>query len=179
MRPGDVSVTAATPVIRPATHQDRPAILQLMVEAYQEFEPSLTPDNWALMITNLERVIRSAGERNLLVADSGGRLAGTVTYYPPGPKDYNRVPLEWAVIRALAVHPSIRRRSVGRLLTEECLRRAQADQAPWVGLHTSELMIAARTMYEGMGFREQHTFTHLDISFSIYALALVAPPAVA
>jgi GNAT superfamily N-acetyltransferase len=174
-----MSVTASTPAVRLARRDDRPAILRLIVDAYQEFEPSLTPANWALMMTNLERVILSAGKGNLLVADSCGRLAGTVTYYPPGPKDYNRVPAEWAVIRALAVHPACRRGGVGRLLTEECLRRARADQAGWAGLHTSELMVGARTMYEAMGFREQHTFTHLDISFSVYALALEVPPAVA
>jgi ribosomal protein S18 acetylase RimI-like enzyme len=83
------------------------------------------------------------------------------------------------VIRALAVHPACRRGGVGRVLTEECLWRARQDQAAWVGLHTSELMTAARTMYEAMGFREQHTFTHLDISFSVYALALEESPAVA
>ena len=174
-----MSVTASPAGIRLANPQDRPAILRLIVDAYEEFEPSLTPANWALMMTNLERVITSAGECNLLVAESDGRLAGTVTYYSPGPKDYNRVPMEWAVIRALAVHPACRGRGLGRLLTEECLRRAREDQAPWVGLHTSELMIAARTMYEAMGFRPEHTFTHLDISFSVYALALEAPPAVA
>lgn len=171
-----MSVTASRPTVRLADQDDRPAILRLMVDAYQEFEPSLSPANWALMMANLERVIRSAGQDNLLVAESGGRVAGTVTYYPPGPKDYDRVPVEYAVIRALAVHPACRQRGIGRLLTEECLARARADQADWVGLHTSELMVAARTMYEGMGFRRRHDFRHLDIGFSVYALALVAHP---
>jgi GNAT superfamily N-acetyltransferase len=158
--------------LRLARQDDRRAIAQLMVAAYEEFEASLTPANWALMMTNLERVVTSAGEGSLLVAEVDGRVGGTVTYYPPGPKDYNRVPLEWAVIRALAVHPACRRCGTARRLTEECLRRARQDHAPFVGLHTSELMVAARAMYEEMGFREQNEFTHLDISFSVYALAL-------
>ncbi len=160
------------PVVRLAGDGDRPAILRLMVDAYEEFEPALTPANWSQMINNLVRVVMTAGEPNLLVAETEGRLAGTVTYYPPGPKDYNRVPPEWAVIRALAVHPTCRGLGVARRLTEECLRRAREDQARWVGLHTSELMVAARTMYEAMGFRQQQSFKHLDISFSVYGLAL-------
>jgi ribosomal protein S18 acetylase RimI-like enzyme len=166
---------ASVALLRRARQDDRQAIMRLMVAAYEEFEPSLTPANWAQMMTNLERVVMTAGEDSLLVAETDGRLAGTVTYYPPGPKDYNRVPPEWSVIRALAVHPACRRSGVARMLTEECLRRARDDRAPFVGLHTSELMVAARTMYEGMGFQEQHTFTHLEISFSIYALALETP----
>ncbi len=35
---------------------------------------------------------------------------------------------------------------------KECLRRARADGAAEVGLHTSELMVAARPIYERMGF---------------------------
>lgn len=169
-------VMPSVALLRPARQDDRKAIGRLMADAYGEFEAFLTPGNWAQMMTNLARVVMEAGDDQLLVAEVDGRLAGTVTYYPPGPKDYNRVPSEWAVVRALAVHPACRRGGLARMLTEECLRRARQDHAPFVGLHTAELMVAARAMYEGMGFRLQHTFTHLDISFSIYALALDAPP---
>lgn len=166
---------SAVALLRRARRDERNAIGRLLVDAYDEFEPFLTPGNWAQMMTNLECVVMKAGDDNLLVAEVDGRLAGTVTYYPPGPKDYNRVPPEWAVIRALAVHPACRRWGVARVLTEECLRRAREDHGPAVGLHTSELMVAARAMYEGMGFEEQNTFTHLDISFSIYSLLLETP----
>ena len=167
---------ASVALLRRARRDERKVLGRLLVDAYEEFEPFLTPGNWAQMMTNLECVVMNAGDDNLLVAEVDGRLAGTVTYYPPGPKDYTRVPPEWAVIRALAVHPACRRWGVARVLTEECLRRAREDHACWVGLHTSELMVAARTMYEEMGVREQHSFKHLDISFSIYALALELPP---
>lgn len=160
----------AVATLRWAGPDERTDIGRLMVDAYSEFEPALTPENWAQMMANLERVVMTAGDTNLLVAEIDGRLAGTVTYYPPGPKDYARVPAGWAVIRALAVDPRCRRQGVARRLTEECLRLARQDRAPAVGLHTAGLMVAARTMYERLGFVEQHTFTHLDLTFSIYAL---------
>lgn len=163
-------------LLRTAKRDERDAILRLMFDAYEEFRPFLTPENWAQMMTNLSRVIHDAREGELLVAETGGSIGGTVTYYSPGPKDYTRVPPEWAVIRALAVHPAGRRRGIARMLTDECLRRAREDQAPFVGLHTSELMHAARAMYEQLGFLPQSDFTHLGVGFTIYALALQPPP---
>ena len=48
--------------------------------------------------------------------------------------------------------PIRRGRGIGRLLTEECIRRARAAACPAIGLHTTELMAVARAMYERMGF---------------------------
>src|SRR5204862_7553902 len=81
------------------------------------------------------------------------RIVGAVTYYPDGSGDSHAGwPGRWAVIRLLAVHPDARGRGVGRLLTEECIRRARASGAPAVGLHTTVFMSVARAMYERMGF---------------------------
>lgn len=158
--------------IRLAVAQDLPAVRRLVNVAYAEFEPWLTPANWTQMTSNLAKVIEPGAPGRLLVAQLGDQLAGTITYLPPGPKDYRRVPPEWAVIRALAVDPELRGRGVGRALTEHCLARARADHAPAVGLHTAEMMVAARALYEHAGFVYQHDFTHLDLRFSIYALQM-------
>ena len=168
-------MTPSAVLLRAANRDERDAIIRLMFDAYREFEPFLTPENWALMMANISRVVQEARQGDLLVAHVGGTIGGSITYYPPGPKDYTRVPPEWAVIRILAVHPAWRRRGVARMLTDECLRRAREDQAPFVGLHTSELMHAARTMYEQRGFRRQSDFTHLGVGFTIYALAMQLP----
>ena len=59
-----------------------------------------------------------------------------------------------------------------RALTDECLARARADRAPVIGLHTAEMMTAARTLYEAAGFVHHEDFTHLDIGFSIFTLRM-------
>lgn len=158
--------------IRVAPPAEIPAVSRLVEAAYAEFEPYLTPANWARMTGNIARVVDAGGPGELLVAHLGGRLAGTVTYLPPGPKDYHRVPQDWAVIRVLAVDPALRGHGVARALTDECLSRARADRAPAVGLHTAEMMTAARTLYERAGFVHHEDFTHLDIGFSIYMLRM-------
>jgi GNAT superfamily N-acetyltransferase len=158
--------------VRPAVAQDLPAVRRIVDAAYAEFEPWLTPANWVQMTSNIAKVIEPGAPGRLLVAQLGNQLAGTITYLPPGPKDYRRVPPEWAVIRALAVDPALRGLGIGRALTERCLALALADHAPAVGLHTAEMMTAARMLYERAGFVHQHDFTHLDLRFSIYALQM-------
>ncbi|MCA1675388.1 MAG: GNAT family N-acetyltransferase [Actinobacteria bacterium] len=164
--------------VRSASPAELPAVSRLVEAAYAEFEPYLTPANWARMTGNIARVVAAGSPGQLLVAYLGCHLAGTVTYLPPGPKDYHRVPPDWAVIRVLGVEPALRGRGVARALTEECLVRARADGAPAVGLHTAEMMTAARSLYEGAGFVHHEDFTHLDIGFSIYRLQMWPPVAV-
>lgn len=156
--------------IRSAVAADLPAVHRLVSAAYAEFEPWLTPANWARMTGNIAKVVEPGAAGRLRVGQLGDQLAGTVTYLPPGPKDYQRVPPEWAVIRVLAVDPALRGRGVARALTEDCLAMARADHAPAVGLHTAEMMVAARALYEGAGFMRHREFVHLDLRFSIYML---------
>ncbi|MGH3972314.1 MAG: GNAT family N-acetyltransferase [Pseudonocardiaceae bacterium] len=154
--------------VRPAGVEDLPAVRRIVSAAYAEFEPWLTPANWAQMTANIAKVIEPGATGLLRVAQLGDQLAGTVTYLPPGPKEYRRVPPEWAVIRVLGVEPALRGRGVARALTEDCLALARADHAPAVGLHTAEIMVAARALYEHAGFVRHQEFLHLDLRFCIY-----------
>ncbi|MGH3899635.1 MAG: GNAT family N-acetyltransferase [Pseudonocardiaceae bacterium] len=154
--------------IRSAVAADLPAVRRIVSAAYAEFEPWLTPANWQRMTSNIAKVVEPGAPGRLRIGQLGDQLAGTVTYLPPGPKDYQRVPPEWAVIRVLAVDPALRGRGVARALTADCLALAQADHAPAIGLHTAEMMVAARALYEGAGFVRHREFTHLDLRFCIY-----------
>ncbi|MGH3799636.1 MAG: GNAT family N-acetyltransferase [Pseudonocardiaceae bacterium] len=154
--------------IRSAVAEDLPAVHRIVSAAYAEFEPWLTPPNWARMTANIAKVVEPGAPGLLRVAQLGDQLAGTVTYLPPGPKDYQRVPPGWAVIRVLGVHPALRGRGVARALTDDCLALARADHAPAVGLHTAEMMVAARALYDSAGFVRLREFTHLDLCFCIY-----------
>ncbi len=154
--------------VRPAGVEDLPAVHRIVSAAYAEFEPWLTPANWAQMTANIAKVIEPGAPGLLRVAQLGDQLAGTVTYLPPGPKEYQRIPPEYAVIRVLGVEPALRGRGVARALTEDCLALAQADHAPAVGLHTAEMMVAARALYEHAGFIRHREFIHLDLRFCIY-----------
>lgn len=140
--------------VRSAVAADLPAVHGLISAAYAEFEPWLTPANWVRMTGNIAQVVEPGAPGRLRVGYLGDQL----------------VPPEWAVIRVLAVDPALRGRGVARALTEDCLAMARADHAPAVGLHTAEMMVAARALYEGAGFARHREFTHLDLRFCIYML---------
>lgn len=158
--------------VRLALPAELPDVRRLVTEAYAEFEPYLTAPNWTTMTSNIAKVVEPGAGGELLVALIGERLAGTVTYLAPGPRDYRRVPPDWAVIRVLGVDPALRGHGVARALTEYCLGRAREDGAPAVGLHTAEMMAAARRLYENVGFAHHEDFAHLGLRFSIYKLDL-------
>ncbi|HKR49516.1 MAG TPA: GNAT family N-acetyltransferase [Pseudonocardiaceae bacterium] len=161
--------------VRSAATADMAAVRRIVSAAYAEFEPWLTPANWIRMTANIAKVIEPAAPGLLRVAELGDQLAGTVTYLPPGSKDYPQVPPEWAVIRVLGVDPALRRLGVAHALTEDCLALARADQASAVGLHTADMMVAAQALYESAGFVRYREFTHLDLPFCIYLRQLRNP----
>jgi ribosomal protein S18 acetylase RimI-like enzyme len=140
-------------VLRDARAEELDEVGALMVAAYQEYLPPGLPPGWRAYRDEIRDVRRRLAESTLIVAEDASRLVGAVTYYPEGAKETHTAwPPDWAVFRLLAVHPDARGRGIGRLLTEECIRRARAAGRVAVGLHTTDLMTIARAMYERRGF---------------------------
>jgi ribosomal protein S18 acetylase RimI-like enzyme len=135
---------------------DSDAIAALRVASYEEFSTRLG-DHWIEMRGNLVNVDSgTAFGRNLVVRDNQG-LAGAVLYSPP--QSSGRTGLAASVepkdayLGLLAVSPLARRQGIGLLLAEECEHRAVADGATTIALVTSELMDAARAMYERLDYQ--------------------------
>ena len=139
--------------IREAHSGELDAVGDVMVAAYRQFSPTLPPDLWSGYENEIRDVRSRLADSQLIVAEDAGRLIGAVTYYPDATKEPHAAwPASWANFRLLAVDPDARGRGVGRVLTEECIRRARAAGCTALGLHTTHLMEVARAMYERMGF---------------------------
>lgn len=168
--------------IREARPAELERVTELTLAAFREYHVLLTPrfvDRFQADIRNLER---RAVQGSLLVADLGGRLAGTVTLLADG-SDYGVAgwPAAWPVVRLLAVDPAQRGHGVGRLLAEACVARARGLGAAVVGLHTAPFMSAARAMYEGLGFERAPEFDVANPEAPLalaYLLGLEAQPTV-
>ena len=73
----------------------------------------------------------------------------------------------------LVVDPAARGQGIGRQLTEECLRRAERDQASVIALHTTPIMTVALPMYQRMGFaRVRDAPDILGVPYAVYVKAL-------
>ncbi len=159
--------------IRNALAPEFNEVAALNVKAYQEYSQTLTPDNWKIMQTNLLNVVEIAKLGQLIIARKEQRLVGAVVYCPPGTSNSRLFQPEWASLRMLAVLPQCRGQGIGLQLTLECVHRAKQDNAEVVGLHTSELMLAARRMYERLGFEQDIELPHsLGIQYWRYVLKL-------
>jgi|SRR5437867_552218 len=142
-------------VLRDAEPADLAAASALLREAYAEHVTDVPPERQqaaSAYLADVADVWSRVGTSELVVAEVDGRLAGAVTFYPVASGEGHGWPQGWSAIRLLGVGPADRGRGIGRMLTEECLRRARALEVPVVGLHTTKGMAVAKAMYERMGF---------------------------
>ncbi|HEY2960697.1 MAG TPA: GNAT family N-acetyltransferase [Actinomycetota bacterium] len=139
--------------VREARAADHPAVSVLLDAAYRQYEPMMPPGGMEYYLDDLLDLDSRAGTSQLLVAEVGGRLAGTVTFFPDAAVEGLGWPHGWAGLRALGVAPALRGRGVGRRLMGECVDRARLLGVPVLCLHTAAFMTAAVALYEAMGFR--------------------------
>lgn len=146
-------------VVREAELDELDAIASLLKHVYTEYHPHFPGEAWGRYLGEILDVRSRLADSALIVAASGGGLVGTVTFYPDASlSSLERWPAGWASIRALAVSSNARRRGVGEALALECLRRARAQRAQAVGLHTASFMTTATRLYERLGFRRAPEF---------------------
>jgi GNAT superfamily N-acetyltransferase len=140
--------------LRDARDGEQPAIIELTLAAYQEYEAFLG-ENYHFYAESIETTLTDPKPAAQIVAEQDGRLVGAALLYPPGTAfevaEGQPTPI-WPEVRLVAVPPAARGRGIGKALLEECLRRARADGCPGLALHTTDMMQVALQMYERMGF---------------------------
>ena len=141
-------------MLRDARPEDLAAVRALTLQAYSEYERVMEPAAWAGLEEAVRRTVDTESDAERIVAEHEGRIVGSVMLFPPETATYGgsvQAP-PWPELRMLAVSPQARGMGVGRLLVDECVRRARASGATELGLHTSKSMETAIGMYRRMGF---------------------------
>jgi len=146
-------------VVREAGLDELDAIASLLKQVYSEYRPHFPAETWERYVGEILDVRSRLTDSVLIVAASEGGVVGAVGFYPDASlSSLERWPAGWASIRTLAVRGEARQRGVGEALGLECIRRARAQQAQAIGLHTASFMTAAKRLYERLGFRRAHEF---------------------
>jgi GNAT superfamily N-acetyltransferase len=141
-------------LVRDARPEDRDAIREVTLAAYQEYA-ALMPGFWDGYRQNIIASLDEVGSAEQLVAEHHGAVAGTVLLYPPRRMKISRsdsLDMPWPEVRLLAAAPLARGRGVGAALMQECVRRVRKTGGRVLSLHTTDMMQAALRMYERMGF---------------------------
>jgi predicted N-acetyltransferase YhbS len=139
--------------IRRAAAHEIPEIEATAVAAYAEYRPEVAAPVFDAYLEDLRRLADHWRDAEVLVAEVGGRIAGSVLFYPDAGSEGLGLPSGWAGFRKLAVRPEMRGRGLGRALTEACIAAARRRRAPTVGIHTTPFMLSARRLYAAIGFR--------------------------
>jgi ribosomal protein S18 acetylase RimI-like enzyme len=159
--------------LREARPDELEAVEVLVITAYQEFQSLFPGKVWTAWMDNIRQVIQADTGILLVAAEEQGKLHGAVKFYPDaGQAALGSWPPGSASMRILAVHPACRGQGLGRLLVQECLRRARALQVPAIYLYTGPFMQAARHIYESLGFERAREFDR-DPGPIAYKLELV------
>lgn len=164
--------------ISPARDGEYAEIGELTVRAYLPSGMPLTDPYYA----ELRDVAGRAETSVVLVARSGGRPVGTVTWCPPGLALTEVAAAQEAEIRMLAVDPRWQGQGIGRALLAACVQLAVEADAKALVLSTAPWMVRAHTLYHRAGFcRLPHRDWSVrpDIRLACYGLTLVAGGALA
>jgi ribosomal protein S18 acetylase RimI-like enzyme len=130
--------------IKPATPHDAATAAQLLYDFNQEFhEPTPEPDELAKRI----RELLAAGDTTIvLIGDPAFGLAllrFRLSLWGPGLEAY---------LAELYIAPARRGKGFGRKLLQAAMGTAREQGASYIDLGTSEDDVAARKLYESMGF---------------------------
>lgn len=145
--------------LRDAPPSELDEAARLLAGVYAVFRGHLPPEAWQSYIGEIVDVRSRLAESELIIAERGGDLVGTIGLYPDASRSrVERWPESWASIRTLGVRAGARRQGVGTALARECVRRARERNAKAIGLHTASHMATATRMYERLGFRRAREF---------------------
>ena len=145
-------------LIREAAPGELTAVEALVKGAYREFRNLVPAAGWEKWMESISLAINS-GEGLLLVAEVDGAIQGAVQFFPDATRArQGHWPAGAATLRLLAVRPAARGRGLGARLTRECLHRARELKIPTIYLYTGRFMLAARHIYEKLGFQRAPEF---------------------
>src|SRR6476659_2760826 len=135
---------ATGPVVRHARDEDLEAAGRLLDDFNREYdEPTPGPDR----ITARLRELLAGGDIAVLLAEGGPDGLALLRFRPSLWSDG----LE-CYLAELYVVPALRGQGIGRALLDAAVAHAREEGADWMDLGTSEDDIAARALYESLGF---------------------------
>lgn len=150
---------------------DSVALNKTVLQAFEQYSAKF--NEWEALCERIGKTSSLSEQAEIIVAERHRVLCGAVVYYGPGKDETDCFPKEWASFRLLVVNPSYRGQGVGRALMNELFAKAKADSSQAVGLHTSDIMEVALSMYLRMGFKKYKDIPPIHgVPYSTYKLEL-------
>ena len=166
-------------IVRNAKPNEFYEIGKLMVQVYSQLEgfpkESEQPEYYN-MLANIGELTKKPKTELLVAVSSDRKIAGAVVYFGDmkyygsggaATKEQNA-----AGFRLLAVDPLIRGQGVGKLLTNECIRKTRNQKLGQLIIHTTKAMQVAWKMYENMGFERSKDLDFMQEKLAVFGFRL-------
>jgi GNAT superfamily N-acetyltransferase len=162
-------------IYRQGNISDLAQLKALSINSYGQFEKELTDENWQLLA---EKLHEDSSYTTLLkiaicfVCVIENEIVG-VAYIVPSGNPTEIFESKWSYIRMVAVNPKYRGHGISKHLTLECIDWATKNGEKTIALHTSEIMHAARYIYENLGFEKVKELKPIfGVKYWLYQLKL-------
>lgn len=165
--------------IRNARPEEFLEIGQLMVTVYSQLEGFPTPSEQPAYYELLSRVgelTNKPGTELLVAVGPDNKLAGAVVYFSDmqhyGSGGTATQEKNAAGFRLLAVDPEKRGQGIGKMLAEECIRKANENNRSQMIIHTTKAMETAWKMYERQGFQRSEDLDFAQGELPVFGFRL-------
>lgn len=162
-------------VVREMQKEERDSVRQLLMDSYRQYESSYkAPEVWFHYLEEIRSSVDTNLADKILVAETDGKIFGTLQLYSSSDKAYNKPELQIKspIIRLLAVHPEARGHGIAQALLKASVAYAKSKGAASLHLHSSDRMKKAIQLYEWFGFKRDFSkeFINNEILVKCYRL---------
>ena len=151
-----------------------------MVRVYSQLEgfPKETEQpNYYKMLANIGELTNKPETELLVAVSEDGKIAGGVVYFGDmqyyGSGGTATQKKNASGFRLLAVNPLTRGQGIGKLLTNECIRKAKEKNVGQLIIHTTMAMQIAWSMYESLGFKRSEDLDFMQGELPVYGFRLL------
>ncbi|MBD1395816.1 GNAT family N-acetyltransferase [Pontibacter sp. JH31] len=166
--------------IRNADPSEFEAIGKLLVSVYSQldgFPKETEQPAYYNRLYNIGEFTHYPGTELLVATHAEGDIVGVVVYFSNmqyyGSGGTATQEKDAAGFRLLAVAPSARGQGIGKLLTNECIRKARESGLSQVIIHSIKAMQTAWKMYESMGFKRSEDLDFMQSELPVFGLRLL------
>jgi GNAT superfamily N-acetyltransferase len=167
-------------IVRNATPTEFTQIGKLMVLVYSQLEgfPNESEQpGYYKMLSNIGALTEKPETELLAAVGLDGRIAGAVIYFSDmkyyGSGGTATLEQNASGFRLLAVDPLIRGFGIGKLLINECIRKAKDNNHAQVIIHTTMAMQTAWKIYEKLGFRRSADLDFMQEELPVFGFRLI------
>jgi ribosomal protein S18 acetylase RimI-like enzyme len=167
--------STSTFTYREGSLADKEQLKHLGIISYGQYKPLLSEENFNVLHRNLSddsKVEALITGSKCFVCLDGDTIVG-MAYLVSSGHPWDIFLADWAYIRMVGVNPAYQGKGIARQLTRQCIDYAQHTGEKTIALHTSEMMDAARHIYESLGFKQLREIEpRFDKRYWLYLLEL-------